>query len=110
MATNKKINRMRLGLFAIVFSSLALGAGFMACASGETLFADSSGGVAGAGGTGSGTCEVATCPDPPFSGLQKCCTTDGVCGYQSGQQGTCYPPTQGTGGAGGAGGMGGGKL
>jgi hypothetical protein len=108
MATKKK-NRMRLGLFAIVFGSLALGSGFMACASGETLFADTS----GAGGNGTGgasSCDLATCPEPPFSGLQKCCTTDGVCGYQSGAAGTCYPPGQTSSGAGGSGGMGGGKL
>jgi hypothetical protein len=91
---------------------LAIGSGFMACASGETLFADASGGIAGAGGAGgAGTCDVLTCPEPPFPGLQKCCTADGQCGVQSGATGTCYPPGQsGSGGSGGAGGMGGGKL
>ena len=108
MAAEKTI-RWRLGLVAIVGTALVIGSGFMACASSETLFQDA-GGAGGSGASG-GTCDVAQCPDPPFTGLEKCCTNTGVCGVRSAAMGTCYPPGQsGSGGAGGMGGMGGGKL
>jgi hypothetical protein len=120
MATDKAA-RLRLGIVAIALCSVALGTGFMACASDETLFGQSTGagGTGGTGGSGGGgnTCDVAQCPDPPFSGLEKCCTANGVCGVRSGAANMCYPPgmsgsggSGGTGGVGGMGGMGGGKL
>jgi hypothetical protein len=115
MATEKTA-RVRLGLLAIALCAVAIGSGFVACASDESLFASGgtgAGGTGGAGGAGGGsnTCDIAQCPDPPFTGLEKCCTADGACGVRSGPQNMCYPPGQsGTGGSGGTGGMGGGKL
>jgi hypothetical protein len=53
-----------------------------------------------------GACAVDQCPDPPYSGLEKCCTDDGQCGFKSGSDGTCYNGDSGN-SSGGNGGQGG---
>jgi hypothetical protein len=105
--TVEQASRWRLGLIAIACTSLVMGSGFMACGS-EDSATTGGGGAGGTGAGGVGTCDIATCPDPPFTGLEKCCTTDGMCGVKSAGMATCFPPNQA--GTGGAGGMGGGKL
>jgi hypothetical protein len=103
----QKTRRWWLGLIAVACACLTMGSGFMACGGDDTATGDAmgSGGTGNAGG--SGACDLALCPDPPFTGLEKCCTTDGMCGVKSAGMNTCFP---GQSGAGGGGGMGGGKL
>jgi|RhiMethySRZTD1v2_1073278.scaffolds.fasta_scaffold03141_11 hypothetical protein len=38
-------------------------------------------GTGGSGGTGGGSCEVASCPQPRLPLAQTCCTTDKNCGF-----------------------------
>lgn len=67
-----------------------------------------SGGSGGTGGTGGGdtggsggtggsnepdTCGIDTCPAPDYPDFEKCCTTEGKCGYRNGPSGYCYDAT-----------------
>ncbi len=107
MATTRR-NRSWL-LFAVA-ALLACGTAFVSCAEGnETVFGTGASGAGGAGGGGVGgnACNVAACPDPQFTGLEKCCTAENACGVRSGAMGTCYASGMTSGGMAGGGGMGG---
>ena len=102
--TSNMTSRWRLGLLAVVCTCVVMGSGFMACGADDSTTAGSMG-VGGGGGATGGTCDLALCPDPPFTGLEKCCTPDGMCGVKSFGMTTCFPPGSSSGS-----GMGGGKL
>ena len=81
----------------------------VSCASAEDAVFDSTGladaSVEDGAGGDAATCNLNSCPTPPYAGMQKCCASSKACGFKTAEGGTCYGVDSGTGGKGGSGGF-----